>query len=553
MVDPGKIERSRIMERKINTSSNKRSHDRCFEDARKIVMDTPGLLNNIMNSMGDGLSIQDRNMRIVYQNRFMVDHFGSHIGDCCYQIYERRNGTCDGCPIVAAFRTGEVTKALRVGITGEGTPFRFENIASPLRNDRGEIVAGMELCRIVEDREKAFDDLRATMEELEQTQAQLVRDISERKRAEIELRKSEARLRDVIDSTSDWIWEVDARGIYTFCSGRIHQVLGYDPEEVLGCTPFDLMPPEERGRVGELFAGIAAKKAPIVNIENWNLAKDGRRVCLLTNGVPIIDSEGRLTGYRGADQDITDRKLQDERLKRKNEDLARSNEELDEFAYIVSHDLKEPLRSIHSFSSFVLEDYWERLEVEGQSHLNIVMQSARRMGNLLDDLLTYSRVGQGELAMKPVDPAGIVAGVLEDMRTLLDEQNARVTVAGDLPTVICDQARVGEVFRNLIQNAVKYNESKEKQVEVGRLPQGSSEENGPVFFVRDNGIGIREKHLETVFRIFKRLHGRDKYGGGTGSGLTIARKIIERHGGRIWAESEFGKGSTFCFTLGSGA
>ncbi len=111
--------------------------------------------------------------------------------------------------------------------------------------------------------------------------------------------------------------------------------------------------------------------------------------------------------------------------------------------------------------------------------------------------------------------------------------------------------RIGEIFRNLIQNAVKYNDAGEKRVEVGW--GGASDRNPPVFFVRDNGIGIREKHLETVFKIFKRLHGRDKYGGGTGSGLTIVRKIVERHGGRIWIESEVGKGSTFYFTLGPGA
>lgn len=122
-------------------------------------------------------------------------------------------------------------------------------------------------------------------------------------------------------------------------------------------------------------------------------------------------------------------------------------------------------------------------------------------------------------------------------------------IAGDLPTVVCDHVRIGEVFRNLIQNAVKYNEAVKKQIEVGWLPAEASELGIPVFFVRDNGIGIREKYRDTIFKIFKRLLGRDKYGGGTGSGLTIVRKIIERHGGRIWVESEFGSGSTFYFTL----
>ncbi len=251
--------------------------------------------------------------------------------------------------------------------------------------------------------------------------------------------------------------------------------------------------------------------------------------------------------------DITERKLLHNQLQRKNENLERSNAELGDFTYIVSHELKEPLRSIHSFASFLLEDYRDRLDVDGQSHLDIVIQSSKRMESLLDDLLIYSRLGRTEPVTAPMDLERTVAGVLEDMRPLLAEQNARVTVAGDLPTVICDRIQIEEVFRRLIGNAVKYNESKERQVEVGWVAGDGSEKNVPVIFVRDNGIGIREKHLGKVFKIFKRLHVRDKYGGGTGSGLTIARKIIERHGGRVWVESEFGKGSTFYFTLGPGS
>jgi len=149
--------------------------DESFAKAREIMTDASRLLDNIMSSMGDGLSIQDRNMRIVYQNQFMIDNFGSHIGDYCYRSYEKSDSICDGCPIIEAFRTGKATKALRVGITKDGTSFRFENIASPLRNNQGEIVAGLELCRIVEAREKAFDDLREAMKCLEEARNNLVR------------------------------------------------------------------------------------------------------------------------------------------------------------------------------------------------------------------------------------------------------------------------------------------------------------------------------------------------------------------------------------------
>jgi signal transduction histidine kinase len=149
--------------------------DDCFNAARMLLDDPANILANIMMSMGDGLSIQDRNLRIVYQNEFMIDNFGSHIGDHCYKIYEKRSSACKNCPIIESYRTGEVIKALRVGITKDGLPFRFENIASVLRNEKGEIVAGLELCRIVEEREKAFDEVRDTLERLKETQSQLVR------------------------------------------------------------------------------------------------------------------------------------------------------------------------------------------------------------------------------------------------------------------------------------------------------------------------------------------------------------------------------------------
>jgi two-component system NtrC family sensor kinase len=149
--------------------------DDCFDAARRLLDDPARILANIMESMGDGLSIQDRNMRIVYQNKFMTDNFGSHTGDYCYNIYEKRSAACEGCPIIESYRTGRVTKALRTGITQNGIPFRFENIASVLRDERGEIVAGIELCRNVEERERAFDELREAMERLKQTQNQLVR------------------------------------------------------------------------------------------------------------------------------------------------------------------------------------------------------------------------------------------------------------------------------------------------------------------------------------------------------------------------------------------
>lgn len=260
-----------------------------------------------------------------------------------------------------------------------------------------------------------------------------------------------------------------------------------------------------------------------------------------------------------------------------NDELKRSNAELDSFAYIASHDLKEPLRGIHNYSFFLLEDYNDTLDEQGRQYLLALMKLTRRMETLIESLLHYSRVGRAELALSEIRLQLIVEETLELLSARLREGNVEVQVPRPLPEALVDQARMGEVFSNLIANAIKYNDKPEKRVEIGYIdvpasalsPQSQEDsqaadpqsetpdsassdarkEEPVVFYVKDNGIGIADRHRESIFRIFKRLHGRDEYGGGTGAGLTIARKIIERHGGRIWVESTPGEGSIFYFTL----
>jgi two-component system, chemotaxis family, sensor kinase Cph1 len=240
-----------------------------------------------------------------------------------------------------------------------------------------------------------------------------------------------------------------------------------------------------------------------------------------------------------------------------NTELERSNMELDSFAYVASHDLREPLRGIHNYSTFLMEDYGDKLGEEGASKLATLMRLTQRMEDLINSLLHYSRFGRTELVFQAVDLGQVVEGVL-DMIAISQPTPTEFRIPRPLPTVQCDRPQVIELFTNLISNAIKYNDREQKWVEIGYI---SPEEINPdlpkhldrsqiVFFVRDNGIGIRAKHLDTIFKIFKRLHPADNYNGGTGVGLTITKKIVERHGGKIFVESIFGDGSTFYFTLG---
>jgi signal transduction histidine kinase len=239
-----------------------------------------------------------------------------------------------------------------------------------------------------------------------------------------------------------------------------------------------------------------------------------------------------------------------EELQRLNDELERSNRELDAFAYIASHDLKEPLRGIHNLSHFLLEDYLDKLDVAGVDKLRALMRLTRRMESLIESLLHYSHVGRTELAMEKTDVQEVVEETLELLAARLQEGQVDVRIPARLPIVRANRVRVGEIFNNLIANAIKYNDKAEKWVEIGceALP-GEDAAMRQVFYVRDNGIGIAEQHHESVFDIFRRLHGREEYGGGTGAGLTIVRKIVERHSGRIWLVSQPGMGSTFYFTL----
>jgi len=238
-----------------------------------------------------------------------------------------------------------------------------------------------------------------------------------------------------------------------------------------------------------------------------------------------------------------------------NLELERSNTELDAFAYIASHDLKEPLRGIHNYSNFLLEDYAEVLNSEGVDKLHTLIKLTKRMEDLINALLHFSRLGRQELTFQSLNLNQSLESIAELFTVSKGGENIEIRIPRSLPNIVGDRVLLEEVFTNLISNAFKYNNQSEKWVEIGFLDPESSTSSPPsknqllTFYVRDNGIGIQEKHLDTIFRIFKRLHGLNKYGGGTGVGLTIVKKIIERHHGMIWIESSYGEGSTFYFTL----
>ncbi|MFD2717345.1 ATP-binding protein [Hymenobacter monticola] len=240
-------------------------------------------------------------------------------------------------------------------------------------------------------------------------------------------------------------------------------------------------------------------------------------------------------------------------LSRLNAELARSNDDLDSFAYVASHDLKEPLRGIHNYSLFLLEDYADKLDEEGVHRLQTLVRLSQRMEGLIESLLQLSRVGRAELELEAVDLNEVLEEVNDLLQLRFEETQTQLIVADKLPAIMGDRIRIQEVFSNLFSNAMKYNDRPEKVIRVGEAAVGLfpavNRAEFYVFYVQDNGIGIDPRHQNNIFKLFKRLHTPDKYGGGTGAGLAIAKKMVEKHGGVLWVDSQPGQGATFYFTI----
>ncbi len=307
----------------------------------------------------------------------------------------------------------------------------------------------------------------------------------------------------------------------------------------LGChlNAVAILPLTARGRTLGAWALALGPSAREFSASDLALAGD-----LADRAAIAIDNALLLAREQAARAELSEKAKE---LLKLNSDLKNINIELDAFAYVASHDLKEPLRGIHNFAHFLLEDYADKLDPEGVAKLKTLTHLTQRMQKLLDSLLHYSRVGRQDLTMSEVNLQHMVEGATELLQARIQETGTQLRIPRQLPTAVVDHRSVGEVFMNLISNAIKYNDKPKKWVEVGY----TNGRETPVFYVKDNGIGIPKQHHDAIFRIFRRLHGRDEYGGGVGAGLTIVKKIVERHGGKIWLDSTPGEGCTFYFTL----
>jgi PAS domain S-box-containing protein len=364
-----------------------------------------------------------------------------------------------------------------------------------------------------------------------------------RHRAEETLRESEERFRLLFQQAAVGIKQLDPTGRLLEVNDKLCDILGYSREELLHLALADITHPEDLAREQAKLARLLAREIPSYSIEKRCLRKDGRVIWVrATSSLPAAGS-AKTPWWITVDEDITARKQAEEALRRTAEDLARSNKDLEQFASVASHDLQEPLRMVTGFVELLAKENQGKLGSNADTYIEYAVDGARRMRTLIDDLLAYSRVSTRGRQFEDTDATEALRYALANLHTAIGEAGGEVT-HGPLPTVKADGTQLTQLFQNLVGNAVKFRSKEPPKIRVAARREGGDW----LFSVADNGIGIAPEFQDRIFLIFQRLHTRREYPG-TGIGLAICQKIVERHGGRLWVESGAGQGATFYFTL----
>jgi two-component system sensor histidine kinase/response regulator len=379
----------------------------------------------------------------------------------------------------------------------------------------------------------------------------IFRDITERKRIEKKLAQERDLLEALMDNVPDAIYFKDAESRFTRINREHARWLGLkDPKDALGKTDFDFYTKEHARDAYADEQEIVKTGQPLVNKVEKTERPDGYNIWNSTTKVPIKRENGHVIGIVGISRDITDlRNTEDalrkseEALRETNRLLRHSNVDLENYTYVVSHDLKAPLRAIKAFSTFLVEDYGDELNENAREYLQRITKAVSNMDALIEDLLLLSRVGRKFMEEEKVDLNCLLGEIVIDLEPVINKRNGTVKYS-DLPKMQVPRIWMKQMFMNLIDNGMKYNKSENPVVEVSFEDKGEEY----LFRVKDNGIGIDKKYYERIFNLFERLHTQDEYEG-TGAGLAICRKIAEHLGGKIWVESEVGKGSVFYFAL----
>jgi PAS domain S-box-containing protein len=371
-------------------------------------------------------------------------------------------------------------------------------------------------------------------------QLAVTRDVSERKRDE----RAALLLSAIVDSSDDAIISKDLNGIITSWNKSAERMFGYTTAEAVSQPVAALLiPPDRQDEEPNILAKLR-KGERVDHFETKRKRKDGTILDISLTISPVKDPNGTIMGASKIARDITEQIRSQQELKLSNDSLTRSNADLEQFAYSASHDLQEPLRMVSAYSEMLRRKFGNQLGSAGDEYLGFVIEGAKRMEQLLRDLRTYTHTSIVNNGPPPVvSPETAIERSIANLRAAIEESGAEITF-DPLPPVRMYEFQLEQLFQNLIGNAIRYRSSERPRIHLGADPEGDEWK----FFIQDNGIGIAPEYKEQIFGIFKRLHTSSDYPG-TGMGLAICQRIVERAGGRIWIESQPGRGSTFFFTL----
>jgi PAS domain S-box-containing protein len=375
--------------------------------------------------------------------------------------------------------------------------------------------------------------------------AALIRDITDRQRAEEVLRQSEEQLRLMVSNSKDYaILMLDPEGRVVSWNEGAERIKGYRAEEIIGQHFSLFYAPEDVINGKPSLELEEATKNERFEDEAWRVRKDGSRFFASVVITALRDEKGLLRGFGKITRDITERKRAEKHLLKTMRELERSNGDLQQFTNVAAHDLQEPLRMVASFTRLLADRYRGSLSSEADEFFAYAVDGCTRMQRLIADLLVYSRVGANERALRKISSESAMNEALTNLRATIDDSGAVVT-HDSLPAITMDETQLTQVFQNLIGNAIRY-----RNAEIPRVHVSATRNSGDewIFSVQDNGLGIDPQDYERIFVLFQRLHGQNEFKG-TGIGLAICKKVVERQGGRIWVESQPGKGATFYFSV----
>ncbi|MFB2833390.1 PAS domain-containing protein [Floridanema evergladense] len=477
-----------------------------------------------------------------------------------FKVYQNeREMAAEELPLQYAAKHGVAVRDLEVEVVWQnGKTVTLLEYAAPLFDKYGQPRGSVGAFLDITDRKRAEQILRTSRDELERQVQERTRELQ----AALEmLQQREREFRTLVENTPDIITRHDRQYRYLYVNPARIQLANFPFEFYLGKKPSELSYANELTQFWEASLESVFVTGEM-RIDEFTITTLNEPRSFQVKVVPERDANNAIVSVMTIGRDITALKQAEESARKLAEDLQRSNQELEQFAYIASHDLQEPLRAITSFTQMLAKRYRGQIDAKADTYIEFIVDGATRMQQLIKDLLAYSRVGRYELQLQPVDFNALWERVKKDLQVAIAENEAIIT-ADTLPTITADPNQMANLLRNLLGNSLKYRseiaprihfsakiitlEASSASVQNCSPPLTTSVQEW-LFSIQDNGIGIEPQYADRIFGIFQRLHTIDEYSG-TGLGLAICRKIIERHEGRIWVESQLGAGATFFFTI----